>query len=196
MGCGLSIRIRRRISGWLVLTLVVISSSGLLLFFSLNKPLPTYLVAKRDLVPGELLEPADFESVPIDLGPVASKYLTSVSPRLQLVSQIPAGELIPISRLGIELADNQTIVRLIPSVKPAANVKPGSWVSIWQVVETDEKFLPEMLVERAQVSAVEYGEGLFADQLPEVEIVLGSEQATMLITALAAKFEVFVLPLP
>jgi hypothetical protein len=29
-----------------------------------------------------------------------------------------------------------------------------------------------------------------------VEIVLGSEQATMLITALAAKFEVFVLPLP
>jgi hypothetical protein len=192
----MSIRIRRRVSGWLILTLLAIFSSGLLLVLSINKPLPTYLVAKRDLVPGELLEAADFELVPIDLGPVAVKYLTSVSPNLQLLSQIPAGELVPISRLGIEFANNQTSVRLIPSIKPASNVKPGSWVSIWQVVEKDEQFLPELLVERAQVSAVDYGEGLFADQLPDVEVVLGADQARLLITALAAKFEVFVLPLP
>lgn len=191
----MSIRIRRRISGWLILTLLVISCSGLLLFFSFNKPLPTYLVAKRDLVPGELLDSADFESVPIDLGPVAEKYLSSVSPNLQLLSQIPAGELVPISRLGIDFSENQTAVRMIPSSKPSSNVKPGSWVSIWKVIEQDDQYLPVLLVERAQVSAVEYGEGLFADQLPEVEVVLGSDQATLLITALAAKYEVFVLPL-
>lgn len=191
----MSIRIRRRISGWLILTLLVLSCSGLILFYSLNKPLPTYLVAKRDLVPGELLDSADFESVPIDLGPVAEKYLSSVSPNLQLLSQIPAGELVPISRLGIDFSENQTAVRMIPSSKPSSNVKPGSWVSIWKVLEQDDQYLPVLLVERAQVSAVEYGEGLFADQLPEVEVVLGSDQATLLITALAAKHEVFVLPL-
>lgn len=192
----MSIRIRRRLSGWLILSLLVIFSSGFLLFLSLNKPLPTYLVAKRDLVPGELLESSDFELVPIDLGPLAPKYLSSVSPNLQLLSQIPAGELVPISRLGIEFAENQTAVRLIPSIKPASNVKPGSWVSIWQVVEKEEQYSAELLVERAEVSAVETGEGLFADELPEVEVVLGAEQARLLITALAAKVEVFVLPQP
>lgn len=191
----MSIRIRRRMSGWLLLTLVVVSASGLFLVLSINKPLPSYLVAKRDLAAGEALDSSDFLEVPMDLGPVAEKYLSSVSPRLQLLSQIPAGELIPVSRLGIDFAENQTGVRLIPSTKPASSVKPGSWVSIWQVVEQEDKYLPQLLVERAEVSAVEYGEGLLADQLPEVEVVLSTGQATLLITALAAKYEVFVLPL-
>ncbi len=191
----MSIRIRRRMSGWLILTLVVVSASGLFLVLSINKPLPSYLVAKRDLAAGEALDSSDFLEVPMDLGPVAEKYLSSVSPRLQLLSQIPAGELIPVSRLGIDFAENQTGVRLIPSTKPASSVKPGSWVSIWQVVEQEDKYLPQLLVERAEVSAVEYGEGLLADQLPEVEVVLSTGQATLLITALAAKYEVFVLPL-
>lgn len=191
----MSIRIRRRMSGWLLLTLVVVSASGLFLVLSINKPLPSYLVAKRDLAAGETLDSSDFLEIPMDLGPVAEKYLSSVSPRLQLLSQIPAGELIPVSRLGIDFAENQTGVRLIPSTKPASSVKPGSWVSIWQVVEQEDKYLPQLLVERAEVSAVEYGEGLLADQLPEVEVVLSTGQATLLITALAAKYEVFVLPL-
>ena len=191
----MSIRIRRRMSGWLILTLVVVSASGLFLVLSINKPLPSYLVAKRDLAAGEALDSSDFLEVPMDLGPVAEKYLSSVSQRLQLLSQIPAGELIPVSRLGIDFAENQTGVRLIPSTKPASSVKPGSWVSIWQVVEQEDKYLPQLLVERAEVSAVEYGEGLLADQLPEVEVVLSTGQATLLITALAAKYEVFVLPL-
>lgn len=191
----MSIRIRRRMSGWLILTLVVVSASGLFLVLSINKPLPSYLVAKRDLAAGEALDSSDFLEVPMDLGPVAEKYLSSVSPRLQLLSQIPAGELIPVSRLGMDFAENQTGVRLIPSTKPASSVKPGSWVSIWQVVEQEDKYLPQLLVERAEVSAVEYGEGLLADQLPEVEVVLSTGQATLLITALAAKYEVFVLPL-
>ena len=191
----MSIRIRRRMSGWLILTLVVVSASGLFLVLSINKPLPSYLVAKRDLAAGEALDSSDFLEVPMDLGPVAEKYLSSVSPRLQLLSQIPAGELIPVSRLGIDFAENQTGVRLIPSTKPASSVKPGSWVSIWQVVEQEDKYLPQLLVEKAEVSAVEYGEGLLADQLPEVEVVLSTGQATLLITALAAKYEVFVLPL-
>jgi len=191
----MSIRIRRRMSGWLILTLVVVSASGLFLVLSINKPLPSYLVAKRDLAAGEALDSSDFLEVPMDLGPVAEKYLSSVSPRLQLLAQIPAGELIPVSRLGIDFAENQTGVRLIPGTKPASSVKPGSWVSIWQVVEQEDKYLPQLLVERAEVSAVEYGEGLLADQLPEVEVVLSTGQATLLITALAAKYEVFVLPL-
>jgi hypothetical protein len=125
--------------------------------------------------------------VSLDLGPLAEKYLTTLSNDWQVLSHIPAGELVPLSRLGIDLAANQTVVRLMPSVRPAANVKPGSWVSVWQVIEQEDNHLAELLVQSAEVSAVEFGEGLFADKLPEVEVVLGAEQATLLITALAAK---------
>jgi Flp pilus assembly protein CpaB len=183
----MSISIRRRISGWMILTLLVIFASGLLLIAALNKPLPTYLVAKRDLAAGESIEATDFVEVSLDLGPLAEKYLTTLSNDWQVLSHIPAGELVPLSRLGIDLAANQTVVRLMPSVRPAANVKPGSWVSVWQVIEQEDNHLAELLVQSAEVSAVEFGEGLFADKLPEVEVVLGAEQATLLITALAAK---------
>jgi hypothetical protein len=152
------------------------------------------MVAKREIAVGETILQSDFELVPLDLGPLASKYLAEVPEDLQAISQIPAGELVPISRLRSQLLENQTSVRVIPSIQPSASVKAGSLVSIWQVIELEDEFLPQLLVERAEVSTVEFGEGLFADELPQVELLLSSEQAKLLITALAADYEVFVLP--
>jgi hypothetical protein len=152
------------------------------------------MVAKREIAVGETILQSDFELVPLDLGPLANKYLAEVPEDLQAISQIPAGELVPISRLGGQLLENQTSVRVIPSIQPSASVKAGSLVSIWQVIELEDEFLPQLLVERAEVSTVEFGEGLFADELPQVELLLSSEQAKLLITALAADYEVFVLP--
>lgn len=190
----MSIRIRRRISPWGIFLVLAGLLVAVALVFSLNKPLPTYMVAKREIAVGETILQADFELVPLDLGPLASKYLSKVPEDLQAISQIPAGELVPISRLGSQLLENQTSVRVIPSIQPSASVKAGSLVSIWQVIEIEDEFLPQLLVERAEVSTVEFGEGLFADELPQVEILLSSEQAKLLITALAADYEVFVLP--
>lgn len=190
----MSIRIRRRISPWGIFLVLAGLLVAVALVFSLNKPLPTYMVAKREIAVGEKILQSDFELVPLDLGPLASKYLAEVPEDLQAISQIPAGELVPISRLGSQLLENQTSVRVIPSIQPSANVKAGSLVSIWQVIEIEDEFLPQLLVERAEVSTVEFGEGLFADELPQVELLLSSEQAKLLITALAADYEVFVLP--
>lgn len=161
---------------------------------ALNKPLPTYLVAKRDLVAGELIISEDVESVALDLGPLADRYASALSEGKAVRSAIGAGELIPLSRLGSQFLDNQTAVRLIPSTQPSASVIQGSFVSVWQVVEVAGGFEPQQLVDRAEVAAVKYGEGLFAEEIPEVELLLGKEQAMLVITALAADFEVFVLP--
>lgn len=190
----MAIRMRKRISSWTLLLIGLASLLVAVLVLSVNKPLPTYLVAKSNLTAGQELVDSDFELVNLDLGPLADKYLSNVQANTSVISQIPAGELVPLSRIGRELLPNQTSVRIVPSTKPASNVAAGSWVSIWQVVEIEENFEPQLLVESAEVLAVEYSEGLFADEIPEVEILLGSEQATLLITALAAKHEVFVLP--
>jgi hypothetical protein len=112
-----------------------------------------------------------------------------------VISQIPAGELVPLSRVGKKLLPNQTSIRFTPSSKPAANVAPGSFVSIWQVIKVEDVYQPELLVVRAEVSALLQKERLLANDVPEIEVVLGIDQATLLMTALAAKYEVFVLPL-
>jgi len=46
------------------------------------------------------------------------------------------------------------------------------------------------------VLSLEYGEGLFADEAPNVELLLNLEQSTLLLQAIAADFPVYVLPLP
>ncbi|CAB4545239.1 MAG: hypothetical protein F2536_02865 [Actinobacteria bacterium] len=190
----MTIRIRRRVSPWTLFLGVAAVSCAVLIFMALNKPLPTYLVAKRDLVAGELIVSEDVESVALDLGPLADRYASALSEGKAVRSAIGAGELIPLSRLGSQFLDNQTAVRLIPSTQPSASVIQGSFVSVWQVVEVAGGFEPQQLVDRAEVAAVKYGEGLFAEEIPEVELLLGKEQAMLVITALAADFEVFVLP--
>ena len=190
----MTIRIRRRISPWTIGFVAMAIASSVLFILALNKPLPTYLVAKRDLSPGEQISLGDVELVALDLGPLADKYAIGVTDSMSSRSAIPAGELLPLSRLGSAMPENQTAIRLVPSTKPSALVNGGAYVSVWQVVEGESGFEPQQLVARAEVAAVEYGEGLFSEEIPEVELLLGKEQAMLVITALAADFDIYVLP--
>lgn len=190
----MTIRIRRRISPWTIGFVAMAIASSVLFILALNKPLPTYLVAKRDISPGEQISLGDVELVALDLGPLADKYAIGVTDSMSSRSAIPAGELLPLSRLGSAMPENQTAIRLVPSTKPSALVNGGAYVSVWQVVEGESGFEPQQLVARAEVAAVEYGEGLFSEEIPEVELLLGKEQAMLVITALAADFDIYVLP--
>jgi hypothetical protein len=191
----MNIRIRKRISPWTIAIFILSLAALTVVVVTLNKPLPSYLVAKRALVPGEQVTAQDVEFLNLDLGPLQDSYLREISSDLAVRSAISAGELIPVSRLGSQLAENQTAIRLLPATKPAASVAPGTLVSVWQVVEVEGQFQPQQLVASAEVAAVVYGEGLFSEEIPEVELLVGKEQAMLLITALAADFEVFVLPI-
>ena len=191
----MSMRIRKRVNSWTVAIFVLSLAALAVVVFTLNKPLPTYLVAKRDLVPGELLSEQDVEQLNLDLGPLAANYIKEIPDDLAVRSAVPQGELIPVSRIGTQLAQNQTAIRLLPATKPAAAVMTGSLVSVWQVVEVEGEFQPQQLVAIAEVAAIQYGEGLFSEEVPEIELLLGKEQAMLVITALAADYDVFVLPL-
>lgn len=191
----MSMRIKKRVNPWTVAIFILSLAAVAVMVFALNKPLPTYLIAKRDLLPGELISAQDVEQLNLDLGPLAASYITELPDDLAVRSAIPQGELIPLSRLGTQLAQNQTAIRLLPATKPAAAVLAGSLVSVWQVVEVEGEFQPQQLVAIAEVAAIEYGEGLFSEDVPEIELLLGKEQAMLVITALAADYDVFVLPL-
>lgn len=190
----MSMRIRKSISPWTVAIFILSLAALAVIVITLNKPLPTYLVAKRALVPGEQITAQDVDFLNLDLGPLESNYLREIPADLAVRSAVPAGELIPVSRLGTQLSENQTAIRILPATKPASSVVAGSLVSVWQVVEVEGQFQPQQLVATAEVAAVQYGEGLFSEEIPEVELLVGKEQAMLVITALAADFDVFVLP--
>lgn len=190
----MNMRIRKRISNWTIAIFVLGLAAAVVAVMTLNKPLPTYLVAKRELIPGEPITSQEVELLALDLGILQSKYVQEISSDLALRSTVPAGELIPVSRVGAKLAENQTAVRIMPATKPAAAVVAGAYVSVWQVVEKEGEFVPEQLVATAEVAAVIYGDGFLAEDIPEIELLVGKEQAMLIITALAADFDVFVLP--
>lgn len=187
-------RIRKSISPWTVAIFILSLAALAVIVITLNKPLPTYLVAKRALVPGEQITAQDVDFLNLDLGPLEGNYLREIPADLAVRSAVPSGELIPVSRLGTQLSENQTAIRILPATKPASSVVAGTLVSVWQVVEVEGQFQPQQLVATAEVAAVQYGEGLFSEEIPEVELLVGREQAMLVITALAADFDVFVLP--
>ena len=65
----------------MALLVAIMAILGLLLVGYL-RPLPSYLVAARDLLPGETLSEGDFVSVEADLGQLGTSYLVKLEPGL------------------------------------------------------------------------------------------------------------------
>jgi hypothetical protein len=87
-------------------------------------------------------------------------------------------------------------LRFVPDLKPAQSIVPGSVVSVWQVTETEDGFMPQRIVSVSEVLAIEFGDGLFAEDAPDVELLLNLDQSTLVLAAVAAGYPIYVLPLP
>jgi hypothetical protein len=191
-------RLRARPANWLLL---LISSSlvlGGLVVASAMKPLPSYLVASSTISTGTLLSEADAVVAQLDLGVYSEAYVaagTSIE-GLSATAVIGQGELIPLRLIGRGLRPDQTALRFVPDLKPAQSIVPGSVVSVWQVTETEEGFVPQRIVSVSEVLAIEFGDGLFAEDAPDVELLLNLDQSTLVLAAVAAGYPIYVLPLP
>ena len=191
-------RLRARPANWVLL---LISSSlvlGGLVMASAMKPLPSYLVASSTISTGTFLSEADAVVVQLDLGVYSEAYVvagTSIE-GLSATAVIGQGELIPLRLIGRGLRPDQTALRFVPDLKPAQSIVPGSVVSVWQVTETEEGFVPQRIVSVSEVLAIEFGDGLFAEDAPDVELLLNLDQSTLVLAAVAAGYPIYVLPLP
>lgn len=182
-------------------TLLLIIGSALLLllvgFAGLNRPVPSYLIASSNLGPGMTLSSLNTQTIKLNLGSLAQSYVTTDTPAdLVLLQPVAAGELIPLRLLGEGLAPGQTSLRFTPALKPAGQIGSGARVAIWQVVKVEDSFQSQLLVLGALVTDLQYGEGLFAGELPEVEILLSDSLATLVLESLASDAAIYLLPLP
>ncbi len=181
-------------------TVILIAGSFLMLVLvgiaGLNRPLPSYLIAAGNLGAGTVLTSELVRSESLDLGSIAQGYATNSDlDGKALLLPVASGELIPLRALGEALANGQTSIRVIPDLKPASQVTPGSRVSIWQVVELEDDFEPQLLVASSLVSDIFLGDGLFAGELPEVELVLSRGEAALVLTAITSESAIYLLPL-
>lgn len=181
-------------------TVILIAGSFLVLVLvgiaGLNRPLPSYLIAAGNLGAGTVLTSELVRSESLDLGSIAQGYATDSDLDGQaLLLPVASGELIPRRALGETLANGQTSIRVIPDLKPASQVTPGSRVSIWQVVELEDDFEPQLLVASSLVSDIFLGDGLFAGELPEVELILSRGEAALVLTAITSESAIYLLPL-
>jgi hypothetical protein len=196
-GDDMAKRLRARPSNAVILMVGSLLILILLAVSGLNRPLPSYLIAASNLAPGSKLTLESLRVEQLDLGTVAENYLTTVDlERGELVIPVSEGELIPKRALGRGLGRNQTSIRLTPELRPASQIIAGSTVSIWQVVEVDQGYESQLLVPTALVSELEYGDGLFAGELPEVELLISNDQALVVMQAVTSKSEIFILPRP
>lgn len=176
--------------GTSILVLVLVGIAGL------NRPLPSYLIASGNLGAGTVLTKELVRLESLDLGSVAEGYATDADlDGRALLLPVASGELIPRRALGEALANGQTAIRITPDLKPASRITPGSRVSVWQVVELESDFEPQLLVTASLVSDILFGDGLFAGELPEVELVLSRGEAALVLTAIASDSAIYLLPL-
>ncbi|MEZ7826601.1 MAG: SAF domain-containing protein [Aquiluna sp.] len=191
-------RLRARPANWVLLLIGSSLVLGGLVFASAIKPLPSYLVASSTISTGTLISDADVVVAEIDLGTLSEAYVTAdtATDGLSVTAVIGRGELIPLRLIGTGLRPNQTAIRFVPNLKPADSIVAGSVVSVWQVTETDDGFVPQRIVSVSEVLAIEFGDGLFAEDAPDVELLLNLDQSTLVLAAVAARYPIYVLPLP
>lgn len=188
--------IRRRIPNWLVLAVGMSALIILLAIQGANRPLPEFLVAAVELVPGEPISATDIDSVALDLKEISATYLTTSDEIYgqSVLSLLRPGELIPKGALTANLKPGFTSLQFAPKLKPVTAIRPGSWVEIWRVFEAEEDFQPERLVAKALVARIISEEGLFASKNSEVEISLSLADSTLVISAISSDADLYLLP--
>lgn len=190
--------LRKSVPNWLWILLIMVLSLAAVGWFSLNRPLPEYLVARGELPAGTKLDLASFDSVALNLGTLENRYLKvdDFDPGLQLVDTVLVGELLPFSNTSLEIPNGQTSIRITPALEVSQNVSAGSWVSIWRVVEIEDNFQTELIVPRSKVVSVLEPEGLFANNVPQVELLIDLNLATVVMESITAENDIYLLPLP
>lgn len=193
----MAIRYGRRLPNWLYVVFGFVALGFTLLTAAMLRPVPEYLMATAAIKPGLPISLESTTGVEIDLGQAADSYLlkSDFQPGIGVSRLIRAGELLSKADLTFETNPNLTSMRITPKLKPSAQVSSGAQVTIWQVIEQEDGLAVERLVARAEVLDLIYGEGLFAAELPEVEIRISWDQSLLLLQAISAEADLYLLPL-
>lgn len=193
----MALRYGRRLPNWFLIVIGFVLLTFGVIAATLMRPLPEYLVATEVLKPGVPISEDFVQGIAIELEGASETYLLAadLEPGIGVSRVVRPGELISRADLTFETNPNLTSMRITPKLKPSAQVSAGAMVAVWQVIEQEDGLQVQRLVARAEVLDLVYGEGLFAAELPEVEIRISWDQSLLLLQAISAEADLYLLPL-
>ncbi len=157
--------------------------------------------AARDvLVPGQHVAVDDLDVIQVRLQELDRTYLTpqqDVAEDAVVLRTVGGGELVPAAAIGSQAQVDLRPVTIPASAATASSVHRGDRVDVW-VARPDpegtgqDRLAPELLLERAHVSAVREDSSLFAgtDQM-HVEVLVAQDDLAEVLAALASGGEVY-----
>ena len=174
------------------LALCLVAVLAKVLFFSGQ----AYLVLTQDLPVGASISQGSFSQVQAQLGSLGASYLTTDSkPRGYLAHAIRAGELIAHSALVAKPIAGKTRVVVTSKTLLSKAIRVGSEVEVWSVKRIDNELQPPVqLAASAIVAQLIKTEGVFANQNQQVELLVASETAPLILDSVAADASVFLVP--
>lgn len=190
--------LRKRISNFTLIIAIVALGLVVAGAIALNRPLPEYLVAKSNLIPGEKVGLERFELRSLDLGAASSAYIQSENaPESFYVNELVLeGELVPARKVTELQGKGLTTVVLNPSIPISQKVGAGSWVQIWRSTPNAQGFVGELLITKGQVVSVMQDASFISDRGVLVEVMVSQQQAALLLETMASEFEIYVLVAP
>jgi hypothetical protein len=187
--------LRKRVSKWT--WLLAFGAAGLVIagVVALNRPLPEYLVAKENILPGEQVTLEMFEVRRLSLGELSPRYLSpsDVPQNFALVEMALKGELVATRNLSRIKSENLTTIVVSPSLPVSQNVEPGSWVQVWRTVPSANGLISELIIARSQVVEISKSEQFIPEKSSLVELLLSREQAAVVLQTIASELNLYVL---
>ncbi|MDQ0613262.1 hypothetical protein QF046_000903 [Microbacterium sp. W4I4] len=180
------------------LALVVVSIAGVWLLVSSSRQTTPLLQATRTILPGEVIDSADFQIVEVGLGTLTGAYLApqDVDPHSIATRTLPKGELVPLSAIG-DQDDSRTTTVVVSSTVLPEGVRAGTVVELWHSpLLEDGKTLdaPRVLVGDAVVAAVAEADGMLSQSRTDVEVVIDRSEVADVLAAIASGSVVSIIP--
>ncbi len=187
-------KLRNRLNPLVLVTASLALALLVVFYLQLARPVPEVLVAKQDLAEGTEISISDFDSVGIDLGLASDAYFSvdQFPAGGILARSIAAGEVLARSQVSQFSTPGYSVIKFKPELPIAESLQIGDQVSVWVVSgEQFEQLDPAVQISLGRLISVQPGEGLFADELPFVEISIPELTLPEVLKSMAAADRVY-----
>lgn len=176
--------------------LILVSVIGVWLVVSAARTTVPVLVAKRTLLPGEMIVAEDTRLVDVLLSEAGSHYLKKTPHPAMVLRTIEEGELVPRGAITDSYREDETRVVVKIAGEISTEIKVGSAVDVW-VTENIERGVggePRLLVEGARVARIASESGMMARSGASIELSVKRALLPRVLAALAADAAISLVP--
>lgn len=178
--------------------LVLASLAGVWFVVQLSSRTETAWAATRTLLPGDSVAAGDVQQVEVRLPQSQDRYLAASADPVGMIvaSTVGEGEVLPVRALGDAESEGRSAVVVDTQGALPRAVRTGALVDVWTAAPSDDGYAaPTVLIDGAIVVGVLEDEGILASSAQQLELLVPSDQTSLLLEAMSNDHALSVVPL-